>query len=466
MQIGLTNLDKFAHVGAFSGFRIPGGDIKTAFDGVWADPEAFNNRIETFYISVGTKENVEGAREFHTALKDAGIKHEYFESEGTAHEWQTWRRSLHGFAPLLFQTRLTNAAPAHETAATSAAAPAIAAEVIRIKAGLFTQFTDSNGNKWSPDQGFKGGATIDRDPETRIEGTEDPGLYLSEHYAMDSFSYKLPNGKYVAKLHFAETFEGITGPGQRVFSYNVQGREFKDLDIWVKAGGANRAYIETVPVEVTDGEFRIDFISQIENPEINAIEIFPQSAAGDGTAASAATSNTSSDAPATGAAPAADKSTLKAAFKEHFYIGVAVNRAITTGAAVPANNVNRNMEQVEKDIELAKLQFNQITPENDLKWALVHPREGADGYDFGPADAFVNFGAGNDMYLIGHTLVWHAQTPDWVFAGTNPPPQDAETTSSSATSTSTDGSKTSERARTRRGEVSAHVAMMVRALSR
>ena len=327
MQIGLTNFDKFAHVGAFSGFRIPGGDIKTAFDGVWADPEAFNNRIETFYISVGTKENVEGAREFHTALKDAGIKHEYFESEGTAHEWQTWRRSLHGFAPLLFQTRLINAAPAHETAATSAAAPAIAAEVIRIKAGLFTQFTDSNGNKWSPDQGFKGGATIDRDPETRIEGTEDPGLYLSEHYAMDSFSYKLPNGKYVAKLHFAETFEGITGPGQRVFSYNVQGREFKDLDIWVKAGGANRAYIETVPVEVTDGEFRIDFISQIENPEINAIEIFPQSAAGDGTAASAATSNTSSDAPATGAAPAADKSTLKAAFKEHFYIGVAVNRA-------------------------------------------------------------------------------------------------------------------------------------------
>ncbi len=36
-------------------------------------------------------------------MKDAGIEHEYFESEGTAHEWQTWRRSLHGFAPLLFQ---------------------------------------------------------------------------------------------------------------------------------------------------------------------------------------------------------------------------------------------------------------------------------------------------------------------------------------------------------------------------
>jgi enterochelin esterase-like enzyme len=95
---------------------------------------------------------------------------------------------------------------------------------------------------------------------------------------MDSFSCKLPNGKYLAKLYFAETFEGIAGPGQRVFSYNVQGREFKDFDVWVKAGGPNRAYIETVPVEVTHGEFRIVFTSQVENPEINAIEIIPQTA--------------------------------------------------------------------------------------------------------------------------------------------------------------------------------------------
>ena len=96
---------------------------------------------------------------------------------------------------------------------------------------------------------------------------------------MDSFSIKIPNGKYVAKLYFAETFEGITGPGQRVFSYNVQGHEFKNYDIWEKAGGPNRAYVETVPVEVTNGEFRITFTHDIENPEINAIELIPQSSA-------------------------------------------------------------------------------------------------------------------------------------------------------------------------------------------
>jgi outer membrane protein assembly factor BamB len=109
-----------------------------------------------------------------------------------------------------------------------------------------------------------------------ITGTKDPALFTSEHWGMTAFSAKLPNGKYLAKLYFAETYAGITGPGQRVFSYNVMGREFKDFDIFVKAGGPNRAYIETLPVEITNGEFRIVFTRQVENPAIKAIEIVPQ----------------------------------------------------------------------------------------------------------------------------------------------------------------------------------------------
>ena len=94
---------------------------------------------------------------------------------------------------------------------------------------------------------------------------------------MDSFSCNLPNGKYLVKLHFAETFEGITGVGQRVFSFKVQGQDFKDFDVWKIAGGPNRAYIESVPVEVTDEKLQVTFTSNVENPEINAIEIVPQS---------------------------------------------------------------------------------------------------------------------------------------------------------------------------------------------
>jgi len=121
-------------------------------------------------------------------------------------------------------------------------------------------------------------------------------------------------------------------------------------------------------------------------------------------------------------AQSADPPTLKDAYKDHFYVGVAINRTIATSTAVLADNVNRNMEQVDRDIALVKQQFNQISPENDLKWQLIHPREGADGYNFGPADAYVDFGVKNNMYIVGHTLVWHGQTPNWVFQGTNLPP--------------------------------------------
>src|SRR3954464_13543619 len=88
----------------------------------------------------------------------------------------------------------------------------------------------------------------------------------------------------------------------------------------------------------------------------------------------------------------AETRTLKDAYKDHFYVGAAINRTIATASAVQANNVNRTLERVTKDIALVKEQFNQIVPENDRKWALVHPREGADGFNFEPADAFVNFG--------------------------------------------------------------------------
>jgi outer membrane protein assembly factor BamB len=114
-----------------------------------------------------------------------------------------------------------------------------------------------------------------------IAGTDDPTLYISEHWGMTGFQQKLPNGKYQVNLHFAETYQGITAAGQRVFSFTVQGKEFKDFDPFQKAGGLRKAYVESVPVEVTDGELKITFKQQVENPAIKAIEILPQNASGD-----------------------------------------------------------------------------------------------------------------------------------------------------------------------------------------
>ncbi len=145
---------------------------------------------------------------------------------------------------------------------------------IRIKAGAYDPFTDSSGNVWLADQGFADGETISR-PELHIANTKDAGIYCAERFSMTRFTQQLPNGSYAVKLHFAETYQGITGPGQRVFSFNVEGREFKDFDVWSKAGGDLRAYVETVPVEITDGKLDIAFTANIENPQINGIEILP-----------------------------------------------------------------------------------------------------------------------------------------------------------------------------------------------
>ncbi len=170
--------------------------------------------------------------------------------------------------------------------ATKPAASAVAAKpvaevkpvlpTIRIKTGITAPIKDSSGNLWLADTGFADGDTIER-PELKIEGTKDQAIYQAERYAMTKFTQALPNGKYIVKLHFAETYEGITEKGQRVFSFNIEGREFKDFDPFAKAGGFARAYVETVPVEINDGKLDISFTANIENPEINGIEIVPAS---------------------------------------------------------------------------------------------------------------------------------------------------------------------------------------------
>ena len=147
---------------------------------------------------------------------------------------------------------------------------------LRINAGAGT-VKDSSGLEWLAESGFTGGDIIER-PDLPIANTKQPEIYRSEHYAMESFTQKIPNGKYQVKLHFCETFEGINGPGERVFSFDVEGKTFKDFDVWAKSGGAARAYVETVAVDITDGQLDIKFTAQVENPEINGIEIIPHEA--------------------------------------------------------------------------------------------------------------------------------------------------------------------------------------------
>ena len=105
MQTTMTvfpNMDMFAWMGTFSGFFVrPNTNIVEAFDGVFKDADAFNKKINLLFISTGTEER--NPKEAVQALKDHGIKIVFHESQGTAHEWLTWRRALNEFAPLLFK---------------------------------------------------------------------------------------------------------------------------------------------------------------------------------------------------------------------------------------------------------------------------------------------------------------------------------------------------------------------------
>jgi enterochelin esterase family protein len=68
-----------------------------------AKPDEFNKKVEVFYVSMGSKEGPNSGRSIHETLDEAGIDNVYYEAPGTAHEFQTWRKSLHGFAQLLFK---------------------------------------------------------------------------------------------------------------------------------------------------------------------------------------------------------------------------------------------------------------------------------------------------------------------------------------------------------------------------
>ncbi len=100
--------------------------------------------------------------------------------------------------------------------------------------------------------------------------------------------------------------------------------------------------------------------------------------------------------------PVATTTPLKDAARGHFLVGAAINAAQITGKDRAA-------------VALIDAHFNTITPENDMKWQHIHPKLGR--YDFTVPDQFVEFGRSRGMWMIGHTLMWHSQTPDWVFKG-------------------------------------------------
>jgi enterochelin esterase-like enzyme len=280
-QITLANLDKFSHIGLFSGGTISPEDVNNT--------PGFKEKVRLVFVSYGSRElgNRRGGgrgpfggdpEANADALKQAGINSVFYVSPDTAHEFLSWRRSLREFAPLLFRDD-SSASPTPPAALEPAKK-----FVLRVDCGAFEPYKDKLGNLWVADQewgtgktwGADDGATMDREG-VGITGTDIPRIYETERYSMGSYRFTVPNGKYTVRLHFAETFEGIVGPGERVFSVSVQGQEvLKDLDVFKAVGPLKPLIKEYKGVSVENGQLVIGFTPNIENPQICGIEILAE----------------------------------------------------------------------------------------------------------------------------------------------------------------------------------------------
>ncbi|MDQ8180994.1 malectin domain-containing carbohydrate-binding protein [Pelagicoccus sp. SDUM812005] len=154
--------------------------------------------------------------------------------------------------------------------------------VTRIESGGASSFTDSNGNEWVADHSSdNGGGMADRGA-IEIAGTLDDRIYQTERWGVSDYSIILANGIYEVKLHFAETYHGITAAGQRVFTVSAEDSYpagWIDIDVFDQAGGSQTALVKSGFVEVEDNILDLVFTASADNPMISGIEILPAASA-------------------------------------------------------------------------------------------------------------------------------------------------------------------------------------------
>ena len=266
-----------------------------------------------------------------------------------------------------------------------------------------------------------------RDPETAVKELTAAGInahyYVSPETGHEWLSWRR-SLKEIAPLLFREGIEGAwhaqfdTVVGLQTYHFNlgmndgklatvtaVAESEGKKRDVEmidVKLDADTLSFVELRQIQ--EREIRIEYSGRVSDAEIKLIR-----KVGDfGTQEATATRNLSTQAapepaPAAAIEPAVEvriDRTIKEAFHESFRMGTA------------GDFPGRYFEQ---ELEVAAEHFNAVTPENCMKPERIHPAE--DEWTFERSDALVDWAIGSNLSIHGHTLVWHAQTNDWFFAG-------------------------------------------------
>jgi hypothetical protein len=156
--------------------------------------------------------------------------------------------------------------------------------VLRVDCGKGgSAYTDKNGVAWSPDGAYNanrkygyvtspGGGDTASHPMDAL----DP-LYATERWGMANYTFDVPNGKYLVRLHFAEIYDVIAKEGTRIFTVSIQGKPaLEKFDITKAAGGFGKVVVKELKADVTDGKLIIGFEKVLEFPTIQAIEVLGQ----------------------------------------------------------------------------------------------------------------------------------------------------------------------------------------------
>jgi len=148
---------------------------------------------------------------------------------------------------------------------------------LRINTGG-AEYTDSAGHLWQADKGFNTGRLSGSATGVIYSGTDDQELYQSGRWDAGAapelrYSFEVPDGTYLVRLHFADSWSGTQGEGLRIFDVLLENKPaLESLDIFSEVGG-NAALVKTLTIQVNDGALNIEFLHQVQNPEVRAIEI-------------------------------------------------------------------------------------------------------------------------------------------------------------------------------------------------
>jgi hypothetical protein len=150
-------------------------------------------------------------------------------------------------------------------------------QVVRVNAGAHEPIVDELGRTWEADNGFWGGGGVaDRGP-IAVAATPTASIYRTERWGVTEFRRPMPNGRYLVRCHFAETFKEQVPVGHRLMIVDVQGVTFARVDVMQEVGW-RAALVKEAHVTVNDGILLIRFGSVAGShhvPLINAVEVLP-----------------------------------------------------------------------------------------------------------------------------------------------------------------------------------------------